>query len=138
MTLKDFLNKGDRMAAENGIQITHIEKGLATASMTVEKRHLNAGGACQGGAIFTLADFTQAAVCNATGNLSFAISCNITFHNAAHLGDKLTATATLASSHPKLPYCSITVKNQDGVLVASGTGTSYAKNTAIEGIDALE
>jgi len=138
MTLKDFLNSGDRMAFENGIQITHIETGTAITTMIVEKRHLNAGGVCQGGALFTLADFAQAAVCNASGNLCYAINCNITFHNGARLGDKLTATATLASSHPKLPYCIIKIENQDGLLIATATGTSYTKRVAIEGIDALE
>jgi len=138
MTLKDFLNNGDRMAAENGIQITSIKQGVAITTMTVEKRHLNAGGVCQGGALFTLADFAQAAVCNASGNLSFAINCNITFHNGAKLGDRLTATATLAASHPKLPYCIIRIENQDGLLIATATGTSYAKRVPLEGIDALE
>lgn len=138
MKLIDFLNNGDKMSSENGIVITHIEEGLATAKMTVEARHLNAGGVCQGGAIFTLADFAQAAVCNASGNLTVAISCNITFHNGAKPGDTLTATARLSDAHPKIPFCTVTVKNQNDVLIATLTGSSYSKKLQIPNIDGLE
>ena len=39
--LKDFLNKGDRFAATNGMQLTEVREGYARAEMKVEKRHLN-------------------------------------------------------------------------------------------------
>lgn len=137
MTIEEFLNSGDRMAAENGIQVTSVKNGVAIATMTVEKRHLNAGGMCQGGAIFTLADLAQAAICNSSGNLNVAISCNITYHKGARLGDTLTATAEITSAHPKLPFCIIKVTNQEGALIATVTGVNYAKNIPIN-IETLE
>ena len=48
--LIDFLNKGDRFAATNGMQLTEVREGYARAEMKVEARHLNAAGVCQGGA----------------------------------------------------------------------------------------
>ena len=54
MTLKDFLNQGDRFAANAGAQIIEVREGYARAEMTVTREHLNAGGVCQGGALFTL------------------------------------------------------------------------------------
>ena len=56
MTLKDFLNNGDRFAAGCGARLVEIAPGTATAIMEVTPSHLNAGGVCQGGAIFTLAE----------------------------------------------------------------------------------
>ena len=56
MTLKDFLNNGDVFARNMGASITEIREGYARAEMVVTKEHLNAGGVCQGGALFTLAD----------------------------------------------------------------------------------
>ena len=63
-TLKEILNNGDKFAKENGIQLTEVREGFARAEMTVEERHLNAAGVCQGGVYFTLADLTFAAVTN--------------------------------------------------------------------------
>ena len=64
MDIKEFLNKGDIFAAKVGAQLTMIGEGCAEAVMTVTHDHLNAGGVCQGGAIFTLADLALAAVMN--------------------------------------------------------------------------
>ena len=62
MEIKDFLNKGDVFAARAGVQLTEVNEGYARAEMVVTEAHLNAGGVCQGGAIFTLADLAIAAV----------------------------------------------------------------------------
>ena len=60
MTLKDFLNQGDRFAANAGARIVEVREGYSRAEMTVTREHLNAGGVCQGGALFTLADIALA------------------------------------------------------------------------------
>ena len=83
MTLKDFLNSGDRFAAENGIQLTEIREGFAKATCVVEKRHLNAAGVCQGGVYFTLADLTFAAVTNSHGPVSLGVQNSITYLQSA-------------------------------------------------------
>ena len=54
MTLKDYLNTGDRFAAGSGARLMEIAPGSAVAELKVTSAHLNAGGVCQGGAIFTL------------------------------------------------------------------------------------
>ena len=76
--LKDFLNKGDRFAATNGMQLTEVREGYARAEMKVEKRHLNGAGVCQGGAYFTLADLAFAAVTNSRGNVTLGIQYTVT------------------------------------------------------------
>ena len=77
--LIDFLNKGDRFAATNGMQLTEVREGYAGAEMKVEARHLNAAGVCQGGAYFTLADLAFGAVTNSHGNITLGIQNSITF-----------------------------------------------------------
>ena len=67
MTLKDYLNEGDRFAANSGAKLVEIGRGTAKAEMTVTEGHLNAGGVCQGGSIFTLADLVFAAIVNQFG-----------------------------------------------------------------------
>jgi len=89
MTLKDYLNTGDRFAAGSGARLVEIAPGSAVAELKVTSAHLNAGGVCQGGAIFTLADLVFAALVNQGENLTFAINSTIYYHVSAREGDTL-------------------------------------------------
>ena len=83
MTLKDFLGKNDRFAANSGCVLEEIGDGYARATLIVTKEHLNAGGVCQGGAFFTLADLAIAAVMNSRGQLTFGVENNIVYVKSA-------------------------------------------------------
>lgn len=125
MTLLERLNNGDRFASSIGAHLTEVKEGSAKAQLTVEEQHLNGGGVCQGGAIYTLADLAFAAVTNSHGILSLGISNTITFLKAAQLGDTITAECTELLNHHKLPYCDIKITNQHGELLAVMTGLAY-------------
>ena len=77
MTLKDFF-KGDRFAALAGVELLEVGEGRARARMLVTHDHLNGGGWCQGGALFTLADLAFAAAVNSHLQLTVSTSSNIT------------------------------------------------------------
>lgn len=62
MTLKEILNTNDRFAVLSGVQLVEVREGYVKAQMTVTQNHLNAGGVCQGGALFTLGDLAFAAM----------------------------------------------------------------------------
>jgi len=125
MTLKEYLNEGDRFAANSGAKLIELKNGTAKAEMTVTDEHLNAGGVCQGGAIFTLADLVFAAVVNQREYLTFAISSTIYYHVSAHKGDVLTAEGRFVSEHKKIPAVEVAVRNQDGINIATFTGQAY-------------
>ena len=125
MTLKDFLNEGDRFAATSGATLTEITDGHASAEMTVTENHLNAGGVCQGGAIFTLADLVFAALVNQAENLTFAINSTIYYHVSAKEGDVLRAEGRIVCPHHRIPSAEVAVRNQDGVHIATFTGQAY-------------
>lgn len=125
MTLLERLNTDDRFANGIGASLTEIREGYARTEMDVEERHLNGGGVCQGGAIYTLADLAFAGVANCHGTLTLGISNTITFLQSAQLGDHLTAECTEVLDHHKLPYCDIKVTNQEGKLIAAVTGLAY-------------
>ena len=84
-TLKEFL-KADRFATCAGVELLEIKPGYARACMEVTDRHLNGGGVCQGGALFTLADLAFAAVANSRKKLTLSVNANITFLRPAKLG----------------------------------------------------
>ncbi|MCF0197091.1 MAG: hotdog fold thioesterase [Bacteroidaceae bacterium] len=130
MGLIDFFRK-DRFASDAGCVLTVLSEGRATATMTVGPQHLNAGGVCQGGALFTLADLAFAGAVNSHGQLSFSINSTIHIIASAREGDVLTAVATELVNHPKIPFCEVRISNQDGVLIATFSGQAYRKNAHI-------
>ena len=131
MTLKEFLSANDRFAANSGCKLEEIGDGYARASLVVTKEHLNAGGVCQGGVYFTLADIAIAAVMNSHGQLTFGIENNIVYVKSAKAGDTLTAWATEVENHHKLPYVDVRITNQQGELLCIVTGIGYRKQVAM-------
>lgn len=128
MTLQQLLTSGDHFATGIGCHLEEIRAGYARATLEVKDCHLNAGGVCQGGVYFTLADITLAAVMNSHGKLSFGIENNIVFLSSAKIGDKLTAEATEVFNHHKIPYVDVKITNQDGKLLCVVTGLAYRKD----------
>ncbi len=131
MTLKDFLSQNDRFAANCGCVLKEVREGFASAEMTVTPEHLNAGGVCQGGAFFTLADIAVAAVMNSRGSLTFGIENNIMFLRSAKAGDVLKAEATEVYNHHKIPYVDVRITNQRGELCCVVTGLAYRKDAVL-------
>lgn len=125
MTLLDNLNANDHFAHNAGAKLTEIREGFARAELTVGEMHVNAAGVCQGGVIYTLADFAFAAVANSRGIMTLGISNTLTLLKSAKIGDTLIAECTELLDHHKLPYCDIKVFNQDGELIAVMTGLGY-------------
>ena len=137
MTLKDFLSQGDRFAANTGCILKEVREGYARAELVVTPDHLNAGGVCQGGVYFTLADIALAAVMNSREQLTFGIENNIVFLKSAKVGDTLIAEALEVFNHHKIPYVDVRITNQNGDLCSVVTGLAYRKAANL-GIDGLE
>ena len=127
MTLQEYLNTEDRFAANNGMRLIEVKQGSAVAEMTVEERHLNGAGICQGGALFTFADLAIAAAMNSRGNVTVGLENTMTFHHPARMGEHLTAKASVACDHGKIPFCRVEIFNGGGELLASGTSLGYRK-----------
>lgn len=136
MTLLERLNTSDRFAQTNGIALVEIKDGYARAEMVVEERHLNGGGVCQGGALFTLADLAFAGAANSNGKLCLGINCQIHYVSSARLGDRLAAECHELSDR-KIPLLEAKIHNQHGDLIALMTGESFKKDVPFE-FDGLE
>jgi len=108
-----------------GIRCVDAGPGHATVALEVAAAHINFNGACHGGVIFTLADTAVGLASNSHGMLAVGIDAHITYHVAAQLGDKLTATATEVSRTRKIAVYRIYVTRADGALIAGFTGTVY-------------
>ena len=128
MTLIEFFKK-DRFAVMAGVELLEVKQGYAKARMLVTKEHLNGGGVCQGGALFTLADLAFAAAINSHLELTFSTSSNITF--VANVSDGYVyAEAHEVVNHPKMPYGEVRVTDETGSLLALFTSSAYRKKGA--------
>ena len=81
MTIQEFL-QGDKFALLAGVELLETASGYAKARMEIKPEHLNGGGVCQGGAIFTLADLAFAAATNSHARLTLSITSSINFFKA--------------------------------------------------------
>lgn len=132
MTLKDYF-KDDRFAAMAGVELIETGEGYAKARMLVTKEHLNAGGVCQGGALFTLADLACAAAFNSHGVLTLGTSANMSYMGNVSEGYVFAEAHELVNHH-KMPFCEVRVTDESGRLLAVFTSGGYRKNVTL-GID---
>lgn len=121
----------DRFARTSGIKLLEASPGFARAEMEIGENHLNAVGVVQGGAMFTLADFTFAVASNSHGKVALAINAEISFFKSVTSG-VLTAVANEISLHNKLGTYLIEIFDEKKELVAHFKGTAYRKNQEIE------
>lgn len=129
MDIKDFL-KGDQFALFAGVELLEVGFGYAKARMEIKPMHLNGGGVCQGGAIFTLADLAFAAAVNSHARLTLSIQTSINFFKS-EAGGYLYAEAVEVLNHKKLSNCEVKVTNEKGEIIATFNGTGYRKDVAL-------
>lgn len=126
--LLEFFKK-DRFAVNAGAELLEIKEGYGRARMLITPEHLNGGGVCQGGAIFTLADLAFAAAVNSHGVLTFSTSSNITYFKSVSQG-YIYAEAREIVNHHRMPYAEVRVTDEAGELVAIFTSSGYRKQHA--------
>ena len=129
MTIQDFL-QGDKFALRAGVELLDVGNGYAKARMEVKPEHLNGGGVCQGGALFTLADLAFAAATNSHAKLTFSIDSSIPFFRSVSSG-MLYAEAHEVFNHKRLANCEVHITTESGELVATFNGTGYRKDTPL-------
>jgi acyl-CoA thioesterase len=116
-----------------GIQLAELAPGNCAVSMTVTPAMLNGHGTCHGGYIFLLADAAFGAACNsdAGGLQAVASSCDITFIAPGRPGDVLQAHATRRLIFGRSALYDVTVRRQDGTVLAEFRG--HSRSRASEG-----
>ena len=122
--------KSDKYAELSNIELLTAGPGRATAKMTLHPHHLNALKIVQGGAIFTLADFTFAVACNSHGTMAVALDVSIVFMKAATTGT-LWAEAREVSKNFKVGLYNVDVRDDAGDLVAQFQGVAYRKKNKL-------
>jgi len=127
--IKSFF-KDDKFVVHCGIELVEVRAGYAKSRMNITENHLNAAGVVQGGAVFTIADFTFAAASNAKGMLTVSVTSSIQFFKPPS-GAFITAVAREVNFSRKLCTYNVEVLDEDGSFVALFIGTGYIRDIAL-------
>ncbi|MFR9564496.1 MAG: PaaI family thioesterase [Rikenellaceae bacterium] len=125
--------KHDIFANEAGVVLQSVSDTEAVMTLKVERRHLNGGNFAHGGAIYLLCDIAMAALANHRQPISVSIQTDIKFISVAVEGDLLTATAEEIIGRKTLYYSRVSVRNQEGKLIATAEGMLHTKPNAVVG-----
>lgn len=113
----ELMNK-DEFIHYCGIELTEVGNGEATSRMVVKPTHLNGLGSVQGGALFTLADFTAAAAANSREKHAVSLDGSIDFIKGVSHGT-LTAHATETSLKRTIASYNVEIHDEDNNLIAT-------------------
>ena len=129
--IASFMEENDRVAKNFKMKVVSVDRGKAKVEMVVTEDMLNAAGVCQGGVIFSLADFAFAVASNSYGKIALAVEAHIYFSNPAFKGEKLLAEAYEKDKKEKTGLYCVEVRKEDGSLVALFTGQVVKKDKTI-------
>ncbi|MEZ6022834.1 MAG: hydroxyphenylacetyl-CoA thioesterase PaaI [Hyphomonadaceae bacterium] len=106
------------------IKLEDAREGYARISMLVRPDMLNGHASAHGGMIFALADSAFAYACNARNETTVAQNASICFLAPAVAGDTLIAEAREASRAGRSGVYHVSVRTEDGRVIAEFTGLS--------------
>lgn len=107
-----------------GMELEERSAGRARVRMTVVDWMLNGHRICHGGLVFTLADTAFALACNSEEEAAVAAACDVVFVAPAQLGDVLVAEAAERTRFGRSGIYDVTVRREDGTVVAEFRGHS--------------
>ena len=108
-----------------GVKILEVGPRRATISMRVREEMVNGFGVSHGGIVYSLADSALAFASNTHGRVTVSIENSITYPHPVQVGDELVAVAEEESASNRLGYYRVTVRREDGAIVALFRGTVY-------------
>jgi acyl-CoA thioesterase len=108
-----------------GIKFIEVTEGECKLEMTVRKDMLNGFYIAHGGVTYSFADSAFAFASNSVGFHAVSIETSISHIHKVIEGDVLTATTSRIHKSRKFASYSVSIINQDNILVASFKGTVY-------------
>jgi len=126
------VNQPHQFSYENGILLTDIEPGWAKGELTVGPDSINPHGNVHGGALNTLADVVAGCCACSKGGECVTSSCTMEFLRPA-TGSKIYCEATPKKMGRQLSVIAVTMTNDAGAVVATGTFTFFMMQVEKQG-----
>ena len=125
-------NRANRFTQKLDIQLTEVRPGYAKVEKTVAEDDLNPVGYAHGGLYYTMADNACGSAAAAHGIVMVTASGSFNYFRSAEAGDHLTAEATELKYGQTLAVYNVSVTDQKGTLLGSGTFTFCTTGMPIE------
>jgi acyl-CoA thioesterase len=110
-----------------GIRLVELGYGFAQVKMEISKDMANLFGGAHGGAVFSLMDAAFELAANSYGTVAVALSMSINYIGPAMVGKAFTAQAREVSRSSRISTYELTVRSEEGVLIASCQAMAYRK-----------
>ena len=123
--ITDAMMQKDYFSQWLGIERVEDGPGRCVLQMTVRKEMLNGFGIAHGGITYSLADSALAFASNSHGRMAVSVETSISHTQKVKEGDVLTAVAEEENLSHKIGNYRVTVKNQNGKVVALFKGIVY-------------
>ncbi|RXN22269.1 acyl-coenzyme A thioesterase 13 [Labeo rohita] len=110
------------------VEILSASPGKVVCELKVEEEHTNRGGTLHGGLTATLVDMisTTAIMYSERGAPGVSVDMNITYMNAAKIGDDVLITAQVLKQGRTLAFATVDLTNKaNGKLIAQGRHTKH-------------
>lgn len=120
----DELFRTDPHATHLGARLVDWSLGSAIVECTVAEHHLNFLGVGHGGVVFSVADIAMSVASNSPGRTAVAIHLDINYLHRVDPGDRIVATASVASMSRRFCHVSLSVARGERQL-ATATGITY-------------
>ncbi|MEE6464778.1 hypothetical protein FKM82_006352 [Ascaphus truei] len=113
------------------LDLVSANPGKVVCEMKVEEEHANRAGTLHGGLTATLVDIvsTAALIHTERGAPGVSVDMNITYINAAKIGESILITAQVLKQGKTLAFSTVDLTNKDtGKLIAQGRHTKHLGN----------
>ncbi|KAL2161840.1 hypothetical protein VTH06DRAFT_7624 [Thermothelomyces fergusii] len=119
------------------VRFTHARKGLFTARLRLDARHLNSAGAIHGSVSATLVDWAGGlaiAAWDLRPATGVSVDINISYLSSARLGDEIEIEGRVERVGSNLAFTEVRIFKVDaggerGAVVASGRHTKFVRET---------
>ncbi|MFC1680831.1 PaaI family thioesterase [Pseudomonadota bacterium] len=115
----------DPFACLLGVVVEQAEIGRVRLSLELRDEHMNFNGSAHGGVLFSLADTAFGLASNAHGVIAVGIHTDMAYSLPGNRGDVLIAEAEEISCSRRVGIYRVTVRRDDGDVIAVFTGTVY-------------
>lgn len=116
----------DRVTSK--VEVLSASPGKVVCEMRVDEEHTNRGGTLHGGMTATLIDdiSTLAIMYSERGAPGVSVDMNITYMNAAKIGEDILITAQVLKAGRTLAFATVDLTNKaTGKLIAQGRHTKH-------------
>lgn len=116
--------ENDKFANFLGLELLTVSVDCTKSRLQIDECHLNGLGTLHGAVIFSIADITFAAACNADNLTAIGIQAEIRYLERA-TGNNITGEASLISSSKRLSHYQVTVRDESNKTIAIFSATAY-------------